>query len=65
LDVLQDLVASGDLDPAIMSQMPTLNFGAQIEWTPESGLLTTIRATPQSDCNTYRCLLDPTSADCQ
>jgi hypothetical protein len=65
LDVLQDLVASGDLDPAIMSQMPTLNFGAQIEWTPESGLMTTIRATPQSDCNTYRCLLDPTSADCQ
>ena len=65
LDVLQDLVASGDLDPAIVTQMPTMSFGAQIEWTPASGLQTTIRANPKSDCSTYRCLLDPTSADCQ
>ena len=35
MDVLQDLVDSGDLDPAIVAQMPTLTFGAQIEWTPE------------------------------
>ncbi|HTB77772.1 MAG TPA: multiheme c-type cytochrome [Polyangiaceae bacterium] len=61
LDVLQDLVDSGDLDPAILAQMPTLTFGAQIEWTPESGLMKTISSTRKADCTTYRCLLDPQS----
>ena len=30
LDVLQDLVDSGDLDPAFLAKMPTFTFGAQI-----------------------------------
>jgi hypothetical protein len=65
LDVLQDLVDSGDLDPEIVAQMPTLTFGAQIEWTPESGLMKTISSgIPKSDCSTYRCLLDPRSQYC-
>ena len=61
LDVLRDLVDSGDLDPAIVAQMPTLTFGAVIEWTPESGLMQTIPSTRKADCTTYRCLLDPQS----
>ncbi len=65
LDVLQDLVDSGDLDPAILAQMPTLNFGAHLEWTPKSGLMKTSSSpVPKSDCSAYRCLLDPTSKDC-
>jgi hypothetical protein len=65
LDVLQDLVDSGDLDRAIMAEMPTFTFGAQIEWTPADGLLKTIRAQPSSDCSKYRCLLDPSSSHCK
>ncbi len=64
LDVLQDLVDSGDLDPAIAAQMQTLSFGAQIEWTPKDGLTKTVSASMQSDCNTYHCLLDPSSDYC-
>jgi hypothetical protein len=65
LDVLQDLVDSGDLDPAIVEQMPTFTFSAQLEWTPADGLMKTIAATPTSDCTTYVCLLDPASEECR
>lgn len=64
LDVLQDLVDSGDLDPAFVAGMSTLNFGAQIEWTKESGLMKTVSAKPKSECNTYLCMLDPSSPHC-
>jgi hypothetical protein len=65
LDVLSDLVATGDLDPAIAAQMPTLGFGAQIEWTKDAGFMKTIAATiARADCNKQRCLLDPGSKDC-
>jgi len=40
LDVLDDLIATGDLDPAIRTQMQTLNLqrrgGFMAEWTPET-----------------------------
>lgn len=65
LDVLQDLVDSGDLDPKVMAEMPTFTFGAEIEWTPADGLLTPLRAKVKSDCTSYRCLLNPSSPDCQ
>jgi hypothetical protein len=64
MDVLQDLVKSGDLDPAVVAELPTLDFGAQIEWTPKSGVLQTISAEAKSDCSTYRCLLEPGSPAC-
>ncbi|HKP61319.1 MAG TPA: DUF2330 domain-containing protein [Polyangiales bacterium] len=65
VDVLRDLVESGDLDPAIAAQMPTLNFAAQIEWTPESGLMKPISAALETNCTSYRCMLDPSSNDCK
>jgi hypothetical protein len=65
LDILQDLVASGDLDPSVAAKMATLNFGAKIEWAPGDGLMKTVSANPRADCKTYRCLLDPTSQFCQ
>jgi hypothetical protein len=64
LDVLHDLVESGDLDPKFVAEMPTLTFGAQIEWTRQDGVLKTISATLKSDCNKYRCLLDPKADEC-
>ncbi len=33
-DVLDALVASGDLDAAVLAQMPTFDVGAPLEWTP-------------------------------
>ncbi|HET8937045.1 MAG TPA: multiheme c-type cytochrome, partial [Polyangiales bacterium] len=44
MDVLQDLVASGDLDPALLAQAPTFSFGAQIEWSEADGFMKTIEA---------------------
>jgi hypothetical protein len=65
VDVLRDLVDSGDLEPAIAAQMPTMTFGAQIEWTKEAGFMKTIPATiVRADCNKQRCLLDPGSKYC-
>jgi hypothetical protein len=64
VDVLQDLVDSGDLDPAIAAEMPTFDVGSQIEWTAADGVMKTIAAEVRTDCTTYRCLLDPSSAAC-
>lgn len=63
-DVLNDLVASGDLDPAIAKRMPTLNFGATIAWTPEAGMNKTVYTSVKSDCIKYRCMLDPSLPAC-
>lgn len=65
LDVLQDLVDSSDLDPAVLTQMPTFTFGATIEWTPEKGVMKTILPDLEpADCITYRCLIDPSVPGC-
>jgi hypothetical protein len=64
MDVLNDLVGSGDLDAAILEHMPTFSFGAQLEWTQEIGMLNTVSAVPQTDCQSYRCLLEPGSKAC-
>ena len=38
IDVLQDLVSSGDLDPAVIKKMPTFTlYGTRVVWTPEKG----------------------------
>jgi hypothetical protein len=42
IDVLQDLVDSGDLDPSLIQHMPTfIMHGASVEWRPDE-------ATPRS-----------------
>jgi hypothetical protein len=64
MDVLEDLIATGDLDPTVAQAMPTFTFGAQIEWTPEMGLMTPIWATVTTDCESYRCMLSPGSRAC-
>ena len=36
LDVIDDLIASGDLDPSVRAEMPTFSLGgADLEWTAE------------------------------
>jgi hypothetical protein len=64
MDVLQDLVKSGDLDAALLQEMPTLTFAAQLEWTQSDGFMKTISAQPKSDCSHYRCLIDPSGSRC-
>ena len=65
IDVLDDLVQSGDLDPAIVAEMPTMTFGAQLAWSQADGLHKPIYAQVKNDCGTYRCLLDPNDRACQ
>ena len=66
LDVLQDLVDSGDLDRAVMAEMPTFTFGTQLEWKREDGVNKPIVAQPKAaDCTSYRCLLDPDAPECR
>lgn len=36
-DVLDDLIASGDLDAGFRAVMPTFDIGATLEWTPDAG----------------------------
>jgi hypothetical protein len=65
MDVLRDLVASGDLDESILAQMPTLDFGHRLEWTPKKGLMRPIPATlARTDCAEFKCLLEPGSKHC-
>ena len=37
LDVLDDLIASGDLDAGLRDVMPTFDIGDTLEWTPDAG----------------------------
>jgi hypothetical protein len=52
LDVLDDLVASGDLDPGLRNAMPTYDVGQPLEWTPSTA------ADGYSDENrvTFKCV---------
>lgn len=52
LEVLDDLIASGDLDPAMRSRFAPLEVGPTLTWTPGSGVITTERGTG----TIYECL---------
>lgn len=54
-DVLDDLVASGDLDPAVRAKMTTLDVGALLEWTPAKA---TDGYTDPNDHLRYACVTD-------
>jgi hypothetical protein len=62
--VLQDLVASGHLAPAIVEQMPTFTvLTKEATWVKESANYA-VRDITDADCNEYRCMLDAESLDC-
>jgi Cytochrome c554 and c-prime len=54
-DVLDDLVASGDLDPAVRAKMATLDVGALLEWTAAKATAT---YTDSTDHLQYACVTD-------
>jgi hypothetical protein len=69
IDVLQDLVDSGDLDPALIAQMPTFTlYGTDVEWKFADGFGTILGPKPPPDSidcpNSYRCLLRPKDDQC-
>jgi hypothetical protein len=64
MDVLQDLVDSGDLEASVLQEMPTFSFGAQLEWTQADGFMNTISAKATTDCESYRCMLDANTKGC-
>jgi hypothetical protein len=66
MDVLQDLVRSRDLDPAILSEVPTFTlYGTDIEWKIEDGTRTLSAPKPSPlDCSAYLCMLQPGSVYC-
>jgi hypothetical protein len=59
-DVLDDLVRSGDLDPAIPLRVPTYTMQAlEVTWNDPNGdpAEMTIVDTTVGDCRPYKCLL--------
>jgi hypothetical protein len=64
MDILHDLVRSGDLDAAIVQEVPTFTFRAELVWRLADGFMNTISANVPSDCVTYRCLLNPDLGVC-
>jgi len=65
MDVLQDLVDSGDLDRALLAEVPTFTLhGAAVEWRPDEPELRSLWPEDLKCPDAYLCLLDPSSADC-
>jgi hypothetical protein len=66
LDVLQDLVDSKDLDPALLDQMPTFTvFDATLDFSMSNdpSMFETVNNT-LIDCDHYKCMLDPKLPGC-
>lgn len=68
-EVLDDLVASGDLDAAIAAKMPTLTLhGTVTEWRQSDGFgdcITEAEPNPLVCPDAYECALTPDLARCQ
>ena len=65
LDVLQDLVDSGDLDPALLAEVPTFTLhGASVEWTKDEPELRSLWPDELQCPQAYVCLLDPQAPLC-
>jgi hypothetical protein len=67
MDVLQDLVASGDLDPSVPAKVPTFTMpDTEFEWKLEDGNDRIFPKTDSLHCpDSYLCLLQPGSRYCQ
>jgi hypothetical protein len=68
LEVLDSLVDSGDLDPAVRDAMPTFTLeGASVTWTTDDGFDECItRSTGEllACPHAYQCALDPSAPGC-
>lgn len=65
IDVLEGLVASGDLDPGVIAEMPTFTLhGASVEWRPGERALRSLWPATLSCPNAYLCAFDPDAQVC-
>lgn len=65
VDVLRELVDSGDLEAALVSEMPTFTLhGAAVEWTPGAEQLRSLWLEGLECPRAYVCLLEPEAAEC-
>jgi hypothetical protein len=61
VDVLEDLIRSGDLDPAVLAALPTFSLrGASVEWRPDGSMVPLLTDAPRCP-DAYQCLLQ---SDC-
>jgi Cytochrome c554 and c-prime len=66
IDVLEDLVHSGDLDPKVVAELPTHSlYGAAKAWDPQTGALTPLEPEAPLCPESYRCLLQPNEDGCE
>jgi len=66
LDVLHDLVDSGDLEPSLLAEVPTFTLhGAAVEWSPEQLELRPLWPDELECPEAYVCLLDPQARGCK
>ena len=64
-DVLQDLVASEHLEPALLGEMPTFTVAEyEAAWSSSAPGDYDLVQVAFPDCSRYQCLLDPTSDAC-
>lgn len=66
LDMLNDLVDSGDLEASVIDEMPTFTMYSTTIDVPENGGLARVMDPVQSnkpDCKRYRCMFDPNNCD--
>lgn len=62
IDVLQDLVASGDLDEAVIDEVQTFTVhGAAVEYDAKTGLSEPLWPEGLKCPDSYRCLIEPES----
>ncbi|MET0386680.1 MAG: multiheme c-type cytochrome [Polyangiales bacterium] len=64
IDVLQDLVDSGHLDPSIVSRMPTLRVSTSEFYLDADRNNYSAIGVAASDCSAYVCMLDPEAEAC-
>jgi hypothetical protein len=65
MDVLQDLVDSDDLDPALLAEVPTFTLhGASVEWRPDQPELRSLWPEDFKCPDAYLCKLDPDAERC-
>jgi hypothetical protein len=66
MDVLQDLVASNDLDPSVLAKVQTFTLATtEIKWKLEDGSAPVAPLADSLSCpNSYLCMLQPDSVYC-
>jgi hypothetical protein len=65
IDILQDLVASGDLAESVIAKMPTFTLqGATVEWRVADGSMRVLQPEKLLCAEEHVCLLDPAASGC-